>query len=433
MIAAIACTLDEVQEAAVELAVVQGGFDGDGAAGIRRDLKGVMDHRGRAGWDLVVVEGDGDVLDVAPLDAVALPVQDIGIEEPAPGVNGPLPIQAPGTAYGALAVPKGQVQPEFVGVRGPLGQGMPHAGGAHHQFQEVAASRLQARPRRAQGGMQGTIHGPVLLEGEEVQPRRLGQDLGTFVIAVGAVEHPGYRRVGGGEEMVVDAALAPRCAPGRRVLGCQERHVAVTATGLGLWRVVEAVHPVARDPAQKKAVVVILAAQPSVVIQGLGQMHLVAGGAETRGPVQGPEQALLVQFGLGPDRLTVQGLEQGVLSALEGVRGRVGQAIGAVALGPADVGDGVTGHAGNAGLGPRVRIRVIARIVEAPGVEWDRIVAGGAQAGGLDSAVPGQQDPPGLLDARPIGRVVEGAHGMDAGGVALGNVRVALGAGAVGG
>ena len=284
---AVACTLDEAEEAAVELAVAQGGVDGDGAAGIRRDLKGVMDHRGRPGWDLVVVEGDGDVLDVAPLDAVALPVQDIGIEEPAPGVDGPLPIQAPGAADGALAVPKGQVQPELVGVRGPLGQGMAHAGGAYHQFQEVAASRLQAGARGAQGGMQGTIHGPVLLEGEEVQPCRLGQDLGPFVIAVRAVEHSGYRRVGGGEEMVVDHGLAPRCAPGRRVLGCQERHVAVPATRLGLWRVVEAVHPVARDPAQQEAVVVVLAAQPSVVIQGLGQVHLVAGGAEAPGPGAG--------------------------------------------------------------------------------------------------------------------------------------------------
>ena len=60
----------------------------------------------------------------------------------------------------------------------------------------------------------------------------------------------------------------------------EQRHVAAVAVGLGLRRVVEAGDAVPGDAAQQKRVVVVLPAQPLVVVQLLRQVHLVAGAAE---------------------------------------------------------------------------------------------------------------------------------------------------------
>ncbi len=220
--------------------------------------------------------------------------------------------------------------------------------------------------------------------------------------------HDGHGGVRGREQMIVDGASATvRGRSGRGIVGGLERHVAVGAPGLRLGRIVETVHAVTGDPAHQEAVVVVLAAQPAVMVQGLRQVHLVAGGAELRGLVQGFQQALLVQFGLGADELSVQGLEERVLAAVEGVGWRVGESIVGVAAGTADGVDRVAGHAGDAGPAARVRVRVVGGVVEAPGVERHRVVAARAQPGRGDIAVPRQEHPTGLVDARPIGRIVE--------------------------
>ena len=66
--------------------------------------------------------------------------------------------------------------------------------------------------------------------------------------------------------------------------------------------IVEAGDAMAGDTAQEKRVVVVLAAQPAVIVQGYGQVHLVAGAAELRALVQRFQERPLVQRGLGLDQ-----------------------------------------------------------------------------------------------------------------------------------
>jgi len=112
--------------------------------------------------------------------------------------------------------------------------------------------------------------------------------------------------------MVVNAQSLAGEHAGRRVTRGRERHVAAVAAGLGALRVVEAVDPVPGNAAGQEGTVVILAAQPAVVIQLLGQGDLVTGAAELRTLVQGTEQGPLVEGRLGPDQLPADRRQKGV-------------------------------------------------------------------------------------------------------------------------
>ncbi len=159
-------------------------------------------------------------------------------------------------------------------------------------------------------------------------------------------------------------------------------------------------------------------------------MDLVAGGAELRALVHRFEQGLLVKGGLGLDQLMVDRLQERVVTEGERIAGRVDQGVVPVATRAVDRGDGVTGQAGDAGLGAGVHVGIVVGVVEAAGEQGHQVVAGGAQAGDAYVAVPFQQNLAGILDAEAIGRVVEGAETVHAARVLLGDICVALAAAA---
>jgi len=200
--------------------------------------------------------------------------------------------------------------------------------------------------------------------------------------------------VRGREAVVVDLPDAGPVAVLRpEVLARQERHVARGAVLLGLGRVVEAPHAVARDAAEQIGVVVVLAAEELlVVVQLLRQGDLVARRAELRGLVERLEERLLVEVRLGLHELLVDPLQGGALARGERVVRRLLQGVPAVAEGAVDVGHGVADGAGDAGVGRLVVDVVEVRVVERPAQERDRVVAPGTPPRRLHVPVAGLRD-----------------------------------------
>ena len=79
---------------------------------------------------------------------------------------------------------------------------------------------------------------------------------------------------------------------------------------LGLWRVVKAARAVPRHTGKMIGILVVLAAQPLVIIQLGRQVHLVAGAAQLRGPVDRLEEGPPVQLRPGLDELAVEPSEE---------------------------------------------------------------------------------------------------------------------------
>ena len=138
----------------------------------------------------------------------------------------------------------------------------------------------------------------------------------------------------------------------------------LTAAGHADAGIVEALYPVSRNPAQEKRVVVILSAQPTVLVQRLRQMHLVARAAKFRGPVQGFHEGAFVEGGFAFDQHTVDPGQKRDLGERERIVLRRGDDVVGIATRAAQVLDGMAGNTGNARIRGRVVLVVEVRIVE---------------------------------------------------------------------
>ena len=299
--------MEQTHVEGVELAVLEPRVDRDRAVEVVRNGQAVVGHTRATGRDLVVVEGNEDVLGVAPVDAVAVAIEHIGVDEVRPGIDA-----AVGAAPTALAdhpAVRGRrdFQPDLVGVGRALGEGVADGEGPQHDFDEVLAAGRQGRNARTHRRSERCVDGAALANAEDVHPQRALEERPVGPVhGVGKPEQVGQRGVGRREVVAVNGQRAARVVALRReVVGLEERHVAAVAVLLGLGRVVEAGHAVSRDPAQQEGVVVVLATQPAVAVERHGQVHLVACAAELGALVQRFEERLLVQSGLGLDQEAV--------------------------------------------------------------------------------------------------------------------------------
>ena len=290
--------------------------DDEGAVQILRYGQAVVRNAGRAGRDLVVVEGCEDVLGIAPVDAVAVPVEHVGIDEVRIRIDGlVVGTQSAADADHLIAPGRGDLEPHFVGVRRALGEGVPEGECPQHHFDDIFAARHQSRHIGSQGCRQRRVDGGAGADAEDVHPEAsLEKCPVCFVDRIGKPEQVRERGVGGGEQVIVHGQRATRVVALRgEILGLLERHVATVAVLLRFGRIVEAGHAVAGDAAQEKRVVVVLAAQPLVVVQRHRQVHLVAGAAELRGLVQGLQEGALVQRRFRLDEKAVKPVSDGML------------------------------------------------------------------------------------------------------------------------
>jgi hypothetical protein len=239
-------------EIGIEFAVLQSGLDGDRTGEIIREMQTVLHQDCRTRRDLMIVERDEDVLDIATIDPVAVAIQDIGVDEVGPGVDRAIRRARTRATEQPIAGTQGDVEPKLVRVCRPLGEVMPHSDGAHHKLEQIAPPWLQARQLGANRSQQRAIDGPPFAEPEDIKTRGALQHGRPRGILLGwASEQRGYGCVGGSEQMVVDRlgrGVGERARG--RIVGRPERHVAgVTGVGRPIG-IVEAVDTMPGDPAQ---------------------------------------------------------------------------------------------------------------------------------------------------------------------------------------
>ena len=188
---------------------------------------------------------------------------------------------------------------------------MPHAGGAQHDFDQIALPWHQFRQLRSQRGAQTAIDGATFPDAEDIDAGDIPKPLLLRLHdMVRQIEQMGDAGIGAGKLVQMNAAdPAVIEITGGGVLRGLQRHVAVTAAVNCMFGIIEAVDAVTRNAAEEKTVVMVLAAQPAVVIQLLRNMHLVAQRAEFGAAVKRLQQGFFVKFRLGPDQLMVDGLE----------------------------------------------------------------------------------------------------------------------------
>ena len=272
--------VDEVHIFAIELAVIHLRLEGDRAFDPLRRIEPEVDDLPRAGGDLLVVEGDEDILRVAAVDPVAVAVEHVDVDEVGVRIDRAV-VADPPRAADDLAVAFGdQLDPDFIGIDGPLAERVAQPQGPHDDLDEVGFARLQARhlwPRRR---AQGAVHAAPLTDPEDVHADLVvGQILFVRLAGRGAADQGGQAGVGGREEVVVDLA------PGHvvKLLGTElarrdEVHVALDALPFRLRRVIEAARAVSRGAREQKRVVVVLTSEEVlVVVERERDAHLVTG------------------------------------------------------------------------------------------------------------------------------------------------------------
>jgi hypothetical protein len=146
---------------------------------------------------------------------------------------------------------------------------VPERAGAHDDLDVHGLAGPESRKRGADGK-----HGVAALDGEEVDGQALLERLADVVDRGMVAPHRREGRVRGREQVVVDL---PRAVP--EFLRIHERQMTV-ATALLQRRVVEGPHGIARDARLVPGVVVVLSAQPPVLVERRKEAHLVARRAE---------------------------------------------------------------------------------------------------------------------------------------------------------
>jgi len=240
------------QKAGIELAVLQLDLDAHRTPDVGREGEGVMHHGGRTRRYLMIIEGDEDILGIAPFDALALPVEQIGVQKIGPGIHIAIGLEFAAATDDIATCRYLHIQPEFVGIGGALSQLMTDVEGADDRLQQITLSRYQGGDIRAQGCMQFTVDIPSRLDAEDIHPGGTAHHaLAQIIAGIRHLQQMGYGGIGRREEMAVHAAPAGLVeVPGRRVISCDQWHVAVGAVGHRLLRIVKAVHAVAGDSTQ---------------------------------------------------------------------------------------------------------------------------------------------------------------------------------------
>ena len=200
----------------------------------------------RSGRDLVVVERCEDVLRVAAVDAVAVLVEHVHVEEVGPRVHLAMTPGGSGSSHHlALTLRHRHLGPDLVGIDRALSERVPQFERPDHRLDEVGLARLEPGQGGAQRCDEGRIDGAALLDAEEVDANAVLQEIllatdGLLLLWPGG-QHLGRNSgIGSRERMAMDGQevigavlLGPEISRGL------ERHVALGAIGLGLVGIIE--------------------------------------------------------------------------------------------------------------------------------------------------------------------------------------------------
>ena len=115
--------VNELHVLVVELAVAHLRREFDRGGERRGHVDAVVHHGRRTGADLLVVQRGEDVLRVAAVDAVAVAVEHVDVDEVRPRIDRPGVVRVRGRAVASDLQParrRAEVHPDFVRVNGPL-------------------------------------------------------------------------------------------------------------------------------------------------------------------------------------------------------------------------------------------------------------------------------------------------------------------------
>ena len=149
--------------------------------------------------------------------------------------------------------------------------------GSNHAFDQVAASRSQFRHNGSQRCVQSAFNRAFFFEAENIHPCDIAESLlVSFNNLVSQSKHCRYSCICRGEKVAVNSqfarAIKITCS---RVVRWLQRHVAYRAFFYSFWRVIETVDTVTGDAALQEAVIVVLRAQPFVMVDLVRQVGLV--------------------------------------------------------------------------------------------------------------------------------------------------------------
>jgi hypothetical protein len=102
------------QETCVELAILEFDIDADRADHIQWNGQRIMHHCSRTGRDLVVVQGDKNILRITALNALAVAVEQVGVEVIGPWIHVALFIEHAGATDDPVTAAHGDIQPELI-------------------------------------------------------------------------------------------------------------------------------------------------------------------------------------------------------------------------------------------------------------------------------------------------------------------------------
>ena len=210
-----------------------------------------MDGLRGAGRDLVVIERHENVLRVAAVDAVSVAVEHEDIDEVAARINLPAVVQGAAAADRLSATGDGHVEPDLVRVDRALGEGVAQFQRADHDVEEIVSARSQRRNGRSQRSDQRGIDRVAFMDCKDIDAGRTAEKTLVDLRHIGPPAQPGHGRIGGGEQVVMDAQfLGAREELGPEIVRRDERHVTGRARRLCLIRIVETPCPVAGNAAE---------------------------------------------------------------------------------------------------------------------------------------------------------------------------------------
>ena len=234
-----------------------------------------MDHLGSAGWNLMIDRRCEDVLHVAPVDSLSIPInhcccQSRGIRiDRAVGLR---LLDQPAGGKWPSAIGRGELHPDLVGIDRALRKVVANCQRPHHHLNQIGLTWGQRGQLRSDRSLQHSICSSSLLEAEDVDPQLAVETAGLCAAQERSMggscslkplrflwllscscEHGRKGRVCRREEMVMHRG---DCCSGKelssRVITRGQRHVTDVAVLAGSGGVVEAAGTMSRNPGKQK-------------------------------------------------------------------------------------------------------------------------------------------------------------------------------------
>ena len=292
---------------------------------------------------------------------------------------------------------------------------------ANNHLDEVSHARIK-HGKFATNDAQLAVDRATDANSEQINPQRSLVERCVACVDHGRIGQHAQRRQRGicaGKRVRKDSCDAASITVARSKVAARHcTHVTIVALRRRLLGVVPAERAMTAAAGQEKRTIVILPTKPLVIIERLGQEHLVARTAELIGAMHRIlEKGALVKRGLRLHQLVRGPRKQRRIAGRKRIVRALLNRVIAVAARTIDGDDAVTHGAGDACTTERIGGNVVRgivplRILKATGEEWNWIVASRAEARVLNAVFARESLQSSFAHAGGVERIVEGTRGM---------------------